>query len=57
MNERDCIHLLDGVHQLVKAPVVRVRDRLNTHIFSKVWQLATGHEWLMAFLPPAPRHS
>ncbi|WP_280893130.1 MULTISPECIES: transposase [unclassified Streptomyces] len=32
MSERDHIALLDGVHQLVKAPIVLVWDRLNTHV-------------------------
>ncbi|MFI1761408.1 tyrosine-type recombinase/integrase [Streptomyces sp. NPDC020800] len=29
LSERDCIVLLDGVHQLVKAPIVLVWDRLK----------------------------
>ncbi|MEU1101565.1 transposase [Streptomyces tibetensis] len=32
MGERDFITLIDGVHQLVKAPIVLVWDRLNTHV-------------------------
>ncbi|MFD6986993.1 hypothetical protein ACFWAX_41030, partial [Streptomyces sp. NPDC059956] len=32
MGERDVIALTDGVHQLVKAPIVLVRDRLNTQV-------------------------
>ncbi|MFE2531360.1 hypothetical protein [Streptomyces sp. NPDC059371] len=30
MGEGELIALIDGVHQLVKAPTVLVRDRLNT---------------------------
>jgi hypothetical protein len=32
MGERDFIALIDGTHQLVKAPIVLVWDRLNTHV-------------------------
>ncbi|KOV14613.1 endonuclease DDE, partial [Streptomyces sp. XY431] len=32
MSERDFIALVDGVHHLVKAPIVLVWDRLNTHV-------------------------
>nr|WP_244189711.1 transposase [Streptomyces incarnatus] len=32
MGERDLVALVDGVHQLVKAPIVLVWDRLNTHV-------------------------
>ncbi|MFE5767030.1 transposase [Streptomyces sp. NPDC056485] len=32
MDERDFISLLDGVHQLVRAPIVLIWDRLNTHV-------------------------
>ncbi|WP_417801503.1 hypothetical protein [Streptomyces kaempferi] len=32
MGESDYIKLLDGVHQLVKAPIILVWDRLNTHV-------------------------
>ncbi|MFI9825989.1 hypothetical protein ACIHFC_37585 [Streptomyces sp. NPDC052013] len=34
MGERDFIALIDGVHQLLKAPIVLVWDRLNTHVAS-----------------------
>ncbi len=30
MGERDFIALIDGVHQLLRAPIVLVWDRLNT---------------------------
>ncbi|MFH8701615.1 hypothetical protein ACH4F0_44795 [Streptomyces chartreusis] len=32
MGERDVIALIDGVRRLVKAPIVLVWDRLNTHV-------------------------
>ncbi|MFD5514283.1 hypothetical protein ACFWIB_42490 [Streptomyces sp. NPDC127051] len=32
MSEQDCISLLDKMHQLVRAPMVLVRDRLSTHV-------------------------
>jgi putative transposase len=32
LSERDYIGLIDGMHQLVKAPLVLVWDRLNTHV-------------------------
>ncbi|MFE5535431.1 IS630 family transposase [Streptomyces sp. NPDC056492] len=32
MDERDFISLLDGVHQPVRAPIVLIWDRLNTHV-------------------------
>lgn len=45
MGERDFIALIDGAHHLVKAPIVLVRDRLNTHVSER--------EWLTVFLLPA----
>lgn len=32
MSERDFIALIDGVHQLVRTPIMLVWDRLNTHV-------------------------
>ncbi len=51
--EPDFIALIDGVHQLVKAPVVLVRDRLNTHVSRVMRELIAEHEWLTVFLLPA----
>ncbi|MFE7331902.1 hypothetical protein ACFU8W_44890 [Streptomyces sp. NPDC057565] len=31
LGEADCIRLLDGAHQLLKAPLIVVWDRLSTH--------------------------
>lgn len=53
MGERDFIALLDGVHQLVRAPIVLVWDRLNTHVSRVMRGLITEREWLTVFLLPA----
>lgn len=53
MGERDFITLIDGVHQLVKAPIVLVWDRLNTHVSLAMRELIAEREWLTVFLLPA----
>ncbi|WP_455433129.1 IS630 family transposase [Streptomyces ossamyceticus] len=53
MGERDFIALIDGVHQLVKAPIVLVWDRLNTHVSRAMGELIAEREWLTVFLLPA----
>ncbi|WP_435799761.1 IS630 family transposase [Streptomyces goshikiensis] len=53
MSERDFIALLDGVHQLVRAPIVLVWDRLNTHVSRRMRDLMAEREWLTVFLLPA----
>lgn len=53
MGERDFIALVDGVHQLVKAPIVLVWDRLNTHVSHAMRELIAEREWLTVFLLPA----
>lgn len=53
MGERDFIALTDGTHQLVKAPIVLVWDRLNTHISRKMRDFVAEREWLTGFLLPA----
>ncbi|MFF9764799.1 transposase [Streptomyces caelestis] len=53
MGERDFVALLDGVHRLVRAPVVLVRDRLNTHVSRTMGKLIAERAWLTVFLPPA----
>ncbi|MET8289496.1 transposase [Streptomyces sp. NPDC005132] len=50
LGERDYIQLLDGVHQLVKAPIVLVWDRLNTHVSRA---MRDERNWLTVFLLPA----
>jgi len=53
MSERDYIALLDSVHQLVKAPLLLVWDRLNTHVSHTMRELIARREWLTVFLLPA----
>uniref|UniRef100_UPI0035A248FF transposase n=1 Tax=Streptomyces poonensis TaxID=68255 RepID=UPI0035A248FF len=53
MSERDFIALIDGTHQLIKAPVVLVWDRLNTHVSRTMRELIDAREWLTVFLLPA----
>ncbi|MFD5660002.1 transposase [Streptomyces hirsutus] len=43
MGERDFVALIDGVHQLVKAPIVLGWDRLNTHVSRVMRELIA--EW------------
>lgn len=51
--ERDFIALIDGVHQLAKAPVVLVRGRLNTRVSRTMQDPVAEREWLRVFLLPA----
>jgi len=44
--ERDFIALIDGIHQLVKAPIVLVWDRLNTHVSHAMRELIAERAWL-----------
>ncbi|MFD4413547.1 transposase [Streptomyces sp. NPDC058476] len=53
MGERDFVALIDGVHQLVKAPIVLVWDRLNTHISHAMRELIAERAWLTVLLLPA----
>jgi hypothetical protein len=53
MGERDFIALIDGVHQPVKAPIVLVWDRLNTHVSHAMRELIAERAWLTVFLLPA----
>ncbi|MGX1976920.1 IS630 family transposase [Streptomyces kronopolitis] len=53
MGERDFIALVDGVHQLVRAPIVLVWDRLNTHVSHRMRDLVAERAWLTVFLLPA----
>jgi hypothetical protein len=53
MGERDFIALIDGMHHLVKAPIVLVWDRLNTHVSKAMGELVAQREWLTVFLLPA----
>ncbi len=53
MGERDFIALIDGVHQLLRAPIVLVWDRLNTHVSRRMRELVAERAWLTVFLLPA----
>ncbi|MFD7626529.1 transposase [Streptomyces sp. NPDC059851] len=53
MSERDFIALVDGVHQLVRAPIVLIWDRLNTHVSRRMRDLVAERSWLTVFLLPA----
>lgn len=53
MSERDFIALIDGTRQLVRAPIVLVWDRLNTHVSHAMRELIAERAWLTVFLLPA----
>ncbi|MFG2820972.1 transposase [Kitasatospora sp. NPDC048365] len=53
MGERDFIALVGGVHRLVEAPIVPVRDRLSTHVSHARRELIAERAWLTVFLLPA----
>lgn len=53
LGERDFIALIDSAHQLLKAPIVLVWDRLNTHVSRAMRQLIAKRDWLTVFLLPA----
>ncbi|MFC4503630.1 MULTISPECIES: transposase [Streptomyces] len=53
MGERHVVALIDGTHQLVKAPIVLVRDRPGTHVSHTMRELNAEGEWLTEFLLPA----
>jgi hypothetical protein len=52
LGETDYIRLLDGAHQLLKAPLIVVWDRLNTHISKTMQALVAEREWLTIVLLP-----
>ncbi|MEY9997821.1 hypothetical protein ABIE67_009940 [Streptomyces sp. V4I8] len=53
LSEDDYIRLIDGMHQLVKAPIVLVWDRLNTHVSHTMRDLIDARDWLTVFILPA----
>lgn len=53
LSEDDYIRLIDSAHQLVKAPIVLVWDRLGTHTSKMMQQLVAARTWLTVFLLPA----
>ena len=52
LGESDYIHLLDGAHHLLKAPLIVVWDRLNTHISKAMQALVAERGWLTVVLLP-----
>lgn len=52
LGESDYICLLDGAHHLLKAPLIVVWDRLNTHISKAMQALVAEREWLTIVLLP-----
>ncbi|MFE9934413.1 transposase [Streptomyces sp. NPDC005533] len=42
MSEQDCIGPIDGMRQLVRAPIMLVWDRLNTHVSHVMRELSAG---------------
>ncbi|MET8220906.1 IS630 family transposase [Streptomyces hirsutus] len=53
LSEADYMRLLDGTHQLLRAPIVLVWDRLGTHVSKTMRQLVAARPWLTVFLLPA----
>ncbi|MFJ4513049.1 transposase [Streptomyces sp. NPDC088816] len=53
LSEADYMRLVDGAHQLLRAPIVLVWDRLGTHISQAMQQLLAARSWLTVFLLPA----
>ncbi|MEU1457054.1 transposase [Streptomyces avermitilis] len=52
LGESDYIHLLDGAHHLLKAPLIMVWDRLSTHASKTMKARIAGREWLSVVLLP-----
>jgi DDE superfamily endonuclease/Winged helix-turn helix len=52
LSETDYIHLIDGAHQLLHAPIILVWDRLGTHVSAAMKQLIAARPWLRVFLLP-----
>lgn len=53
MGEHDFITPIDGVRRLVKAPIVLVWDRLNTHVSRAMREPIAERARLTVFLLPA----
>ncbi|MCX5233263.1 transposase [Streptomyces sp. NBC_00233] len=53
MSKRDFIALVDGVHQLVRALIVLIWGRLNTHVSRIMSDLVAERKWLTVFSLPA----
>ena len=50
---RDYIALLDAAHQQLGAPIVLIRDNLNTHISAAMRELIAARDWLHVIRLPA----
>jgi putative transposase len=53
LSEDDYVALIDGIHRLVKAPIVLVWDRLNTHVSRAMRELIDARTWLSVYILPA----
>jgi len=53
LSEHDYIGLLDATHQQLKAPIVLVWDRLNTHASKTMKHMIEQRSWLTVVLLPA----
>lgn len=53
LSERDYIGLIDAAHQQLKAPIILIWDRLNTHVSKTMKQLIAERTWLTVVLLPA----
>jgi hypothetical protein len=52
LSQTDYTHLIDGIHRLLKAPIVLVWDRLDTHISRVMKRLIVARPRLTVFLLP-----
>lgn len=53
MSEHDYIGLIDAAHQQLKAPIILVWDRLNTHRSKTMTAMIDARDWLtVVLLPP-----
>ena len=53
MSERDYIGLIDAAHQQLKAPIILIWDRLNTHRSKTMTAMIDARDWLtVVLLPP-----
>jgi transposase len=53
LSEADYIALLDTVHQQLRAPIILVWDRLNTHRSAVMRRMIAARPWLRVFSLPA----
>lgn len=53
LSERDYIGLIDAAHQQLKAPIILISDRLNTHVSRTMKEMIAARGWLTVVLLPA----